>query len=94
MCKHDDPPPEAWLTVDKLRAQLPKVGDQLLLKPHFHLEATFDQRAPLPCTVDLVSTEHLWFRVVFESGVRECFKLPLGAFDLGERTERSCRQNR
>lgn len=57
---------------------LPKVGDQRLESPTVTAVPgkTEEMRKLQPCRVIEVNTEHLWYMVQFENGVRECYKVP------------------
>jgi hypothetical protein len=62
-------------TKDELKAMLPKVGDKRTEKP----TACRVPGVPVkkqPCVVIEVNQEHLWYRVRFEWGGIECYKLP------------------
>lgn len=67
------------LTPDDVRATLPKVGDELMLKPNFYY-GFYSQRDVImerPCEVVYVHPEHLWYSVRFKkSGIIESYKLP------------------
>ncbi|MBR5878008.1 MAG: hypothetical protein IKY91_00550 [Akkermansia sp.] len=63
-------------TVEEVRAAMPRVGDHIIRKPH--MTKDMSDRAPRPqkCVVDYVNEEHLWYRVQFANGTRECYKAP------------------
>lgn len=64
------------MTKEELRAAMPKVGDRLVKKPHLHKSLGIENPRPMACVVDFVNEDKLWYRVRFENGTRECFKLP------------------
>lgn len=62
---------------EEVLRQLPKVGDKRMECP------TIDESTgcnathkPQSCKVIEVNTEHLWYRVEFENGIRETYKVP------------------
>ena len=65
------------LTKKDVQNMLPKVGDKMKKRPTIiHLRG-LTQEAPLQdCVVVEVNREHLWYRVRFESGAHECYKVP------------------
>lgn len=67
------------MTMEEVQTLLPKVGDTRWEVPTIdettavcHAKRKKGQR----CTVVAVNTDHLWYEVEFESGLRECYKLP------------------
>ena len=62
-------------TAEELRRQLPKVGDKRMEKPTGSSMMS-QTLGPEPCVVIEVNREHLWYRVRFEWGGTECYKLP------------------
>lgn len=66
------------LSVDDVRAKLPKVGDELLRVPTLNGGDCIGNPGPRPCVVDYVNEEHLWYRVRFRNGVQEAYKLNEG----------------
>lgn len=65
------------LTPESIRATMPQVGDRLVRTPTFSGFMSREQSVPRPCVVDYVHPEHLWYRVRFENGLTECYKLPM-----------------
>ena len=64
-------------SVEALMRQMPKVGDRLERKPlQMRGDGKFAPSSPRPCTVVYVNVPHLWYMVQFESGRRECYKVP------------------
>lgn len=64
---------------EQVRALLPKVGDRRMerLVSISTGNGTGNVIPALrPCTVVYVNTEHWWYTVEFEGGIRESFKLP------------------
>lgn len=67
------------LTPDDVRATMPKVGDELMLKPNFYygFYGRHDLNVKRLCEVIYVHPEHLWYSVRFKkSGIIESYKLP------------------
>lgn len=67
------------LTPDEVRATLPRVGDEMMLKPTFYygFYAQADPKICRPCVVTYVHTKNMWFSVRFkDSGIVESYKLP------------------
>lgn len=62
----------------EIRWTLPKVGDKLMEVPMLAKTAGAGDmvRPALPCVVIEVNREKLWYRVRFEAGYTECYKLP------------------
>lgn len=59
----------------EVMALLPKVGDQrmeIMTLP----KLPYTRAEPMPCTVTYVHRRHRWYRVQFENGVHECYKVP------------------
>jgi hypothetical protein len=62
---------------EEIMLQLPKIGDRRMEHPQ-----TFDPRCgtaltpPRPCTVVAVQLAHLWYKVRFDNGICESYKLP------------------
>lgn len=69
------------LDKEAVRALLPSVGDELLCTPAITDYTGRDAPVPTPCVVVYVNSEHLWYRVRYDNGKYECFKLP----ELGQR---------
>ena len=70
----------ALLSKEEVRAQLPKLGDHLMLPPTID-ETTPSRGAehatrPQHCVVVEVNAAHLWYTVRFDSGFRESYKVP------------------
>ena len=59
-----------------LMKTMPRVGDQLVRRPHLHTSSFTGRPRPRACVVEYVNEEHLWYRVRFENGTSECFKAP------------------
>lgn len=56
---------------------LPKVGDKLRKAPTIvHLRGLSQEAKVQECEVVEVNREHLWYRVKFENGFTECYKVP------------------
>ena len=66
------------MTKDEVRAQLPAVGDVRMERPGYIDSNTKDPLfiKPRRCVVIEVSREHLWYRVQYENGTTEAFKVP------------------
>lgn len=64
------------ISVENARAELPKVGDRLMLPPTLHKGLGNTQARPRPCVVEYVNEEKLWYIVRFDMGFRECFRVP------------------
>lgn len=63
--------------MERARAQLPKVGDKLRKAPTIvHLRGLTQAAAVQDCEVVEVNTAGLWYRVKFENGGTECYKVP------------------
>ena len=68
--------------MDKTAAMqlLPKVGDKRMEYPTIDEDTTvaavIGAKTAQPCTVIEVNRAHLWYRVKFENGVVECYKVP------------------
>lgn len=64
------------LTLREARNLLPQVGD-LLIKTRISYNAnggyTYKRGS---CVVDYVNRRHLWYRVRFQDGRTQCFKVP------------------
>lgn len=74
-------------TVNELRHQLPKVGDKRVEVPTAGRVPGAPVQ-PQPCVVIEVNREHLWYRVRFEWGSTECYKLPATkplSWEVGDR---------
>jgi hypothetical protein len=68
-----------YMTPEEMRARLPKVGDRRLDIPTVDETARTivkDNSAPQRYIVIEVNRAHLWYRVRFENGFTECYKLP------------------
>jgi len=63
-------------TKETAKALLPKVGDQLIRKPEMHSSIGVADIHPMPCVVEYVNEEHLWYQVRFEAGYTQCYKVP------------------
>lgn len=68
------------MTPAEIQAQLPKVGDRRMERPTIDetRAANLAKRNTLPCTVIEVNRVRLWYRVRFDNGFTECYKLPKG----------------
>lgn len=65
------------MTPEEVRALMPKVGDIRMERPTIDgVESQGYGRTPRRCTVVEVNTEHLWYTVEFEDGIRESYKAP------------------
>ena len=64
------------ISIKRARKMLPKVGDKMARVPTLYKSPGMTDLPLLPCVVDYVNVEHLWYRVRFESGLRECYKVP------------------
>jgi hypothetical protein len=77
------------LNLDDVRKMLPKVGDKRREMPTIDeansWAGTYTKK-PARCTVIYVNTEHLWYRVRFENGLTECYKMPKGTLTGGVRS--------
>ena len=68
--------------MDKAEAKqlLPRVGDKRMEYPtideNINLGKLLGDRKPQPCTVIEVHPGRLWYRVKFENGIVECYKVP------------------
>lgn len=71
------------LTKKQAQARLPKVGDHLTRVPKLHKTLGMTTIEPQPCTVEYVHTQHLWYRVRFPNGWRECYKVPELPYEVG-----------
>lgn len=70
------------MTPEEVRALMPKVVDIRMERPTIDgLEGQGYGQTPRRCTVVEVNTEHLWYTVEFEDGIRESYKAP--ELDLG-----------
>lgn len=58
------------------KALLPNVGGELIRKPHMRTVLLAERPKPQRCVVVYVNPEHLWYRVRFDSGIYECYKVP------------------
>ena len=67
---------KAGMDKEALRALLPNVGDVLIRKPHLHKSLGIETPTPRPCVVEYVNRENLWYRVRFDNGTYECYKVP------------------
>lgn len=67
----------AYITIEEARELLPRVGDKRMEVP---TTAEKGDGEPRRCTVVKVHTEHLWYMVEFENGVRETYKVPQGHY--------------
>ena len=66
------------ISMREARSQLPHVGDVRWESPVQNIGAS-NAHAPAPperCTVVEVNAAHLWYRVRFDSGFCECYKVP------------------
>ena len=61
---------------ENLQALLPKVGDSLMKIPTMNKERGLKDPPPLPCKVEYVNRDHLWYQVRFNNGYTECYKVP------------------
>jgi hypothetical protein len=63
---------------DQLAAMLPKVGDVRQESPTVGKAAGYNECTPPAkrCTVVQVNADKLWYRVQFDDGGTECYKLP------------------
>lgn len=67
------------MTVNDARSLLPKVGDVRHEVPAEGKTGTtpgLTKGEPQKCTVVEVNPDRLWYRVQFESGFFECYKVP------------------
>lgn len=67
------------MTVNDARSLLPKVGDVRMEVPTIYKSSSNVEAEALPpeeCTVVEVNAAHLWYRVRFENGWHECYKVP------------------
>lgn len=65
------------LTKKDVQNMLPKVGDKMRKKPTLlRAGGQAEERPAQDCVVVEVNREHLWYRVRFESGAHECYKVP------------------
>jgi len=63
---------------------LPKVGDKLRKAPTIvHLRGLSQEGKVQDCEVVEVNTRGLWYRVKFENGFTECYKVPEQAGGAG-----------
>lgn len=67
-----------YISMKQARTLLPKVGDIRMERP---TEAKQSKPGCIPdppkkCTVVEVHPDRLWYRVQFESGFYECYKVP------------------
>lgn len=58
------------------KALLPKVGERRMEAMTSAKKVGFFEKAAEPCTVVQVHRAHLWYRVVFDNGFTECYKVP------------------
>lgn len=59
------------------RELLPRVGDKLIKAPTLiHLRGLVHTAEPQACTVVEVNPAGLWYRVEFDNGGTECYKVP------------------
>jgi hypothetical protein len=65
-----------YYTKKTARALLPKVGDRLMRRPEMSRSIGISDIPPRPCVVDYVNERHLWYRVRFETGFTQCYKVP------------------
>ena len=64
------------MTIQDVRAQMPKVGDIRMEKPTIP-DKVMKVQEPKRCIVVEVHPRQLWYRVRFEgTGLYECYKLP------------------
>ena len=61
---------------EDLQALLPEVGDRLMKKPTMDKAAGMSDPPPLPCVVEYVHRDHMWYMVRFWKGYTECYKVP------------------
>lgn len=66
----------SFISLEEARELLPEVGDRLERAPTLSKMHYRWQQAPRPCTVVEVNRKHLWYRVVFDNGLTECYKVP------------------
>lgn len=64
------------ISKEDAQAMLPQVGDRLILAPTLHKGLGNTVAMPRPCVVEYVNREHLWFKVRFDLGFTECFRVP------------------
>lgn len=66
------------MTVSEARSLLPKVGDVRWESPAQNkgIKAGDSPVPAVRCTVVEVNRAHLWYRVRFDSGFCECYKVP------------------
>lgn len=59
------------------RALLPRVGERMRKAPTIvHLRGLVQTAEPQDCTVVEVNPAGLWYRVEFDNGGTECYKVP------------------
>lgn len=62
------------LTLEQARSLLPAVGDKRMER--ISGKDSAEQLKPQKCVVVEVNPERLWYRVRFEAGFCECYKVP------------------
>ena len=67
---------KAGMDREGYKALLPKVGEILTRKPHLHKSLGIESPTPKTCVVVYVNADHLWYRVRFDNGTYECYKVP------------------
>lgn len=67
---------KAGMDKEATRALLPKVGEMLIRTPHLHKSLGIEAPTPRTCVVVYVNRENLWYRVMFDNGTYECYKVP------------------
>lgn len=75
------------LLPDDVRASLPCVGERLMRRPTYFqgFYSRNDVAVEKPCVVTYVHRRNLWYEVQFESGIKECYKLPEVRVDMNGR---------
>ena len=61
---------------EELKAMLPKVGDVLMRRQTLGSTSNCEPSELKSCKVVYVNEEHLYYRVQFQNGCHECFKVP------------------
>jgi len=63
----------------EMRSEMPQVGDRLMMIPSaltYGLGSRDTPPTPQTCTVVQVNQERLWYRVRFDAGYCECYRIP------------------
>jgi hypothetical protein len=64
------------MTIEQAQSLLPKVGDKRM--ESIAGKNSIELLPPQKCVVVEVNREKLWYRVLFETGFCECYKVPKG----------------